>query len=140
MHTTLVAVDGSEHSRRAVEHVVALHREHRDLRVELLNVEPSPVEWQTHGMVREAIQAHLHELGELKLKEARAVLEKAEVPYRARVVEGEPAQAIVKAADDLACDGIVMGTRGRSSVAGLLLGSVATKVLHLTRLPVTLVK
>jgi len=35
---------------------------------------------------------------------------------------------------------IVMGSRGLGSFEGLLLGSVATRVIHLTELPVTLVK
>ncbi len=33
-----------------------------------------------------------------------------------------------------------MGTRGLGAVAGVLMGSVTTKLLHLTDLPVTLVK
>ena len=37
-------------------------------------------------------------------------------------------------------DEIFMGSRGLGSVAALFMGSVATKVLHLTDLPVTLVK
>jgi nucleotide-binding universal stress UspA family protein len=40
----------------------------------------------------------------------------------------------------MVCDGIVMGTRGMSAVGNLVMGSVATKVIHLTKLPVTLVK
>jgi nucleotide-binding universal stress UspA family protein len=35
---------------------------------------------------------------------------------------------------------IVMGTRGQGAVGNLLLGSVATKVIHLSKVPVTLVK
>jgi nucleotide-binding universal stress UspA family protein len=35
---------------------------------------------------------------------------------------------------------IVMGTRGMGGVAGLVLGSVATKVVHLSKVPVMLVK
>lgn len=47
---------------------------------------------------------------------------------------------IVKRAEELGCDGIVMGTQGRGAIGSLLMGSVAIKVVHLTRLPVTLVK
>jgi nucleotide-binding universal stress UspA family protein len=43
------------------------------------------------------------------------------------------------------CDQIIMGTRGLgaggvAAISGLLLGSIATKVLHLVDVPVTLVK
>ena len=56
------------------------------------------------------------------------------------LVIGDPATAIVKLARRLNCDLIVMGTRGMGKVAGLVLGSVATKVVHLADAPVTLVK
>ena len=39
-----------------------------------------------------------------------------------------------------ACDLIVMGAHGRGALAELLLGSIATRVIHLARMPVLLVK
>jgi nucleotide-binding universal stress UspA family protein len=135
-----VAVDGSEHALRAVGHVVKLHQELGGVHVQLVNVEPEPIEWQTHGLEREAVEDHLRVLAERKLQAARALLEKAGVPHETRVILGEPAPAIAKAAKDLGCGDIVMGTRGLGSVAGLVMGSVAMKVVHLTDLPVTLVK
>ena len=48
--------------------------------------------------------------------------------------------SIVSCAETLGCDGIVMGTRGMGAIGNLVAGSVATKVIHLTKLPVTLVK
>ncbi len=47
---------------------------------------------------------------------------------------------IVKRAQEVACDGIVMGTHGRSAIANLVMGSVARASMHLARVPVTLVK
>jgi len=47
---------------------------------------------------------------------------------------------IVKRAEELGCDGIIMGTQGRGTLGSLFMGSVAVKVVHLTKLPVTLVK
>jgi nucleotide-binding universal stress UspA family protein len=35
---------------------------------------------------------------------------------------------------------VVMGTRGTTAISNLVIGSVATKVIHLTTIPVTLVK
>lgn len=64
----------------------------------------------------------------------------AGVPHKAKVVIGDAPHEIVEYAKAYHCDGIVMGTRGLGNVATLVLGSVAHKVLHLTHIPVTLVK
>jgi nucleotide-binding universal stress UspA family protein len=53
---------------------------------------------------------------------------------------GLPAQEIVRAATEVHADLIVMGTRGMSSLGGLLLGSVAQRVVHLAAVPVLLAK
>jgi nucleotide-binding universal stress UspA family protein len=53
---------------------------------------------------------------------------------------GSAAKAVVDYANRAGCDAIVMGTCGMGAVGNLLLGSIATKVLHLARVPVTLVK
>ena len=53
---------------------------------------------------------------------------------------GQPAEVIARLAGELGCDLIVMGTHGRSGIAGLVMGSVASRVLHLADCPVMLVK
>lgn len=53
---------------------------------------------------------------------------------------GDAADTIVKYAQEKGCSQIVMGSRGLGAVSGLILGSVATKVIHLTDIPVLLVK
>ena len=53
---------------------------------------------------------------------------------------GDVAETIVAKAAELGCEAIVMGCSGKGMLAGLVLGSVARKVIHLTTLPVTLVK
>lgn len=55
------------------------------------------------------------------------------------VVEGRPADAIVAYADDHAIDHVVMGSRGRSGVSRVLLGSVAGTVVQDSSVPVTVV-
>jgi nucleotide-binding universal stress UspA family protein len=136
----LVAVDGSEHSERTLRHVVELAPMLRELRVRLVTVEPKPVDWQMHGMERDAALAHLKALGERRLESARAILDAAGITYEATVELGEPAETIVRVAAEAGCDQIVMGTRGLGTVRSLVLGSVATKVVHLAGVPVTLVK
>lgn len=51
-------------------------------------------------------------------------------------VIGGPAHAIAKIADEVDADLIVVGTRGHSAVAGLLLGSVTNRLLHIAKRPV----
>lgn len=52
------------------------------------------------------------------------------------MVLGGPAQRIVDVAEQADADLIVVGTRGRSSLAGVLLGSVTTRLLHIAKRPV----
>jgi len=55
-------------------------------------------------------------------------------------VFGHAARYIVEAADEHDVGVIVMGSRGRSDLAGLVLGSTAHKVIHLTHRPVLVVR
>ena len=52
------------------------------------------------------------------------------------IMLGGPAHAIDEIADEAGADLVVMGTRGESPVAGLLLGSVTQRLLHITSRPV----
>ena len=52
------------------------------------------------------------------------------------IMLGGPAHAIVEIAEGANADLIVTGTRGHSAIAGLLLGSVTQRLLHIARCPV----
>ena len=47
---------------------------------------------------------------------------------------------IASEAERLKCDSIFMGSHGRGAVGNLVMGSVASKVVHLTDLPVIIVR
>jgi nucleotide-binding universal stress UspA family protein len=53
---------------------------------------------------------------------------------------GQAAREIVADAIEFDCGVIVMGSRGRSDLAGLVLGSTAHKVIHLADRPVLIVR
>jgi nucleotide-binding universal stress UspA family protein len=53
---------------------------------------------------------------------------------------GDAAPEIARAAARTNCESIVMGSRGMGAVKNLVLGSTATKVIHLATVPVTIVK
>ena len=67
-------------------------------------------------------------------------LDAAGVAYVHHIAVGEAAEVIVQFAEEKHCDEILMGTRGLGGAVSLLLGSVATKVIHLAKVPVLLVK
>ncbi|MBF6907524.1 universal stress protein, partial [Acinetobacter baumannii] len=74
------------------------------------------------------------------LEPAIRILAEAGVPYTIHCHFGPPAPAIADYARTAACDAIIMGTRGRGALANLMIGSVATQVVKLVDIPVTLVK
>ncbi len=56
------------------------------------------------------------------------------------IMSGHAAREIVADAIELGCDVIVMGSRGRGDLAGLVIGSTTHKVIHLTDRPVLIVR
>ncbi len=136
-----LAIDGSRCSLRATRFLIGLIGGWEGTEVHVVNVQPPvryadllPVETQ------QLVEQWNRESGEDATAASRELFAAAAIPCHVHVVVGDPASAIVKLARALSCDLIVMGTRGMGAVAGLALGSVATKVVHLADKPVTLVK
>jgi len=92
---------------------------------------PQPI-----GKIEEQLDRHSAEILVTAVAKAKA----SGVRCSSKILVGTPADAIVKHAEDDGCHGIVMGTGGHGAVTMLVVGSLATKVVHLTALPVTLVK
>jgi nucleotide-binding universal stress UspA family protein len=141
MPSVLVLVDGSENSTRAVEIVLKQIKDGQPIDIHVLNVQPPILSGNVRLFVsQEMIDNYHQEEGEKALRSARALLDEASIPYSSHMEVGHIAETIAKFVKEKRCDQIVMGTRGLGAVSGLLLGSVATKVLHLVEVPVTLVK
>jgi nucleotide-binding universal stress UspA family protein len=62
------------------------------------------------------------------------------VPFEHKLLVGDPAGAIVQAAESENADMIVMGTHGRTGLTRLLMGSVAEAVIRRAKCPVLTVK
>ncbi|TDU31673.1 nucleotide-binding universal stress UspA family protein [Panacagrimonas perspica] len=142
MQKVLVAFDGSESSIRALRFVVEQPKAARPSELHLLNVQDYPIvisEYVTSSMI-EAIRRGQTEHSREVLARGVALLESSGIPHHEHVVIGFPGTAITEQAAALGCGQIVMGTRGLGMVKGLVLGSVAQRVIHLSPVPVTLVK
>lgn len=137
----LIPVDGSDSSTRAAQFVANLANKATSLEVHLLNVQPLGDDWMIRRMIKVDELVTLEQSwGDSALEPARNLLAAAGVHIETHIVQGEVAATIISLAADLGCNQIVMGSHGRSSLAGLLMGSVASKVLHLTTLPITFIK
>ncbi len=139
----LLAVDGSKHSLKAVKCLI----EHADWyrekpAVELVNVHlPVPrIRGMSAVVGASQIRRYYDREGKAALSKARKRLDAAGIRYFPRLLVGPVAETIVRQARLTRCDLIVMGTRGMSAAANLLLGSCANRVVNISPIPVLLVK
>ncbi len=141
MKHILVPVDGSEHAVHAVKALLKSASYDPLASVALLSVQvPLAAGKIGRGLSQTEIDAYYHDEGEHALLDAVALLKAAGIPYQSYVEIGPVAETIARVAQDTNANEIYMGTRGLSSVSSVFMGSIATKVLHLTTIPVTLVK
>lgn len=136
----LCPVDFSDASRRALDYAVVLARWYES-QVTVLHVAaitplapiapyPGTMPPDLVGLTeaaRQQLQADLERF----VQAERA----AGVPIEAKIAEGDAAREILRAAEALPADLIVMGTHGRSGFDRWLLGSVTEKVIRKTTAP-----
>lgn len=135
----LLAIDGSRSADRAAAHVVRAAGQKGGGEIHLLNVQPLDGTGMRVSRLAWARQ-RAKSAASRETAAARRILESVALPHRLHVIlHGDPAATIAATAQRLAATEIVMGTRGMSALGHLGLGSVAYKVLHLARQPVTLV-
>jgi len=138
----LLAVDGSESAVRATRKLIETAGWYKERpAVELVAVHlPVPtVGFADLVVSREMIERYYQEEGERMLAAARRLLDAGGIPYVPHILVGQIAETIVDHAHRSGCQMIYMGTRGMSALPNLVMGSTATKVLHLADAPVVLV-
>lgn len=138
----LLAVDGSKYSIDAVKFLTAHMDWARDKQVDLLYVHPPVPKLSGLGAVigKKQLEKYYQEEGAEALAAAKQVLDAAKVAYTAHVLVGPPAETIVAHAKKARSDLLLIGHRGMSAAASAVLGSCAAKVMHLSPVPVLLVK
>jgi nucleotide-binding universal stress UspA family protein len=130
--TIVLGLDGSKESKQALTYARELAREESS-RVIVVHVEEDIV-GKGGGPIHateDEIQAEIR--GEAKRMEADGL----EVTVEMRsVMLGGPAPVIARIAEESDADVIVVGSRGLSGLPGGLLGSVAQKLIHISKTPV----
>jgi nucleotide-binding universal stress UspA family protein len=137
----LVPVDGSEVAKKAATKALAIAKS-TDIEVLALHVLTIPGIPTLYAYPTEIPYQQLHDL---LRREGRSYLEEIEklgtemgVNVSTKLVDGHPAEEILKEAkeDDL----IVIGSKGRTALDRLLMGSVAENVVRHAPCPVMIVR
>jgi nucleotide-binding universal stress UspA family protein len=133
--TVVLALDGSDASTPALDCAAGLAREHGSAVrvVHVIEIVAGRGAGTLHfdeAEIRERIQSQVEQL--------RAAGVDAELELHSAMA-GAPAQVIADVAMRIGADLIVTGTRGRSTVSGIFLGSVSNRLLHLAHCPVLVV-
>jgi nucleotide-binding universal stress UspA family protein len=131
----MLGLDGSEGAKRAIPFAVELAR--RDnAKLVLAHVEED-IAGKDGGPIHfneDEVQAEIDRQAE------KLTAEGVETSVRkSNVFVGGPARAIAQMAGEADADLIVVGTRGHSAIPGVILGSVAQRLLHLAHQPVLVV-
>ena len=138
----IVATDGSAHSLAALEAFVSrLAWFKSPPEVELVTVHPAiPYGRAAAWAGKETVEKYYAEESDAALKPATDLLKTRGVAFRTAKLVGDASEQIVKHAQSAGCDLIVMGTHGQTAMANLVMGSVTTKVIAASTVPVMLLK
>jgi nucleotide-binding universal stress UspA family protein len=137
----LVPVDGSKVSQAAVSFIASrASLIGTDPQVQLLNVQlPIPVR-AARVVGKDVVKTYYADEAAKTLKPALAGLKKAGLTAQTDTRVGHPADEIAAAADRHGSDLIVMGSHGRGSFTGLVMGSVTNSVLTRTKHPILVLR
>ena len=135
----LVPVDGSSYSKAALEMGIRLAGRN-DASIVLLTVRREVPKLMMTEAAAKVLRASLNEAAQDLLETYRPELEASGVPFEMAIASGRRGDSIVEEVKARGCDLVVMGSKGKSDLQGLILGSVTHVVLHAAPCSVLVVK
>lgn len=143
MRKILVATDGSRHSDKAMKAVKDLMKLNSDLDVTVLCVTEIPnnlFNLNNPEMTPTSFEYSSAETVKKILASAEEFFRMDGFQVRTLSKYGHPATVICEVAQYEGFDLIAVGSRGLGAVKGLFMGSVSSKVAHMSTCPVLIVK
>lgn len=143
----LIATDGSKHSEHAAKMGIELASlsKGKVTAVYIADIGSyfapmTDVGFNIASGVMDSVRSSILKIGESAVHQIEDMAKAAGVPGEGRVIEGRPAEDIMKLADEANMDIIVMGSIGKTGLEKFLLGSVAEKVVRNSKVPVLIVR
>lgn len=134
----LIPVDESKHSKGAFDYGLSL-AEMTNAHITILHCHRPVPTGLGEPNFQKAIDDYTRESYGI-IKPYTQELTKKGMKFTEKVIGGETAKTITSIAEHDECDLIVMGSKGKSDIEGLLVGSVTHKVLHTAPCPVLVVR
>lgn len=142
MKKILIATDGSPSALEAVEFGLELAEEH-DAWPFFIHVAPAldvlPAGGYPFG-IGAGVPHEPNERDEAPLEDAAELAAARDIDSVTKLASGNPVEEIVRYADTIEADLIVVGSRGHGAVSSVLLGSVSRGVLRRAHRPVAVVR
>lgn len=139
--TILVALDFSDNSDRALD-VAIDYAKRVGADIELVHAFdiPIPAVYPYEVTIPDSMITESRRIAEQKLQTARAKVDAAGISVATHLAEVPAASAIVRIAEDVKADLLVMGTRGHTGLKHMFLGSVAERTTRHAPCSVLVVK
>ncbi|ADI74057.1 UspA domain protein [Methanohalobium evestigatum Z-7303] len=127
----LIATDGSENSKNAVQSGINLAKNTGAKVYTVYIIEPVSAAMSRKGpdWAKSAMEMMRKE-GEKATEYVEKIGQEADIDVESIILEGDPAEEVIKFADKNDINLIVMGTRGLSGIKRFMVGSVADKVVR----------
>jgi len=137
----LLAVDGSRFTKHAVNYLTRHPRLFGPRpEIHLIHVRVPIPGRAAVALGRDIVQRYYRTEADKALAAARRMLDRGGIRHRETVLVGDPGVEVARFARKGKFDLVLMGSHGQGALAGLVLGSVATKVLAHCTVPVLLVR
>jgi nucleotide-binding universal stress UspA family protein len=140
MKKILIPFDDSDNALHAVQYAVTLVHDIPSLDLELLCV-LAPVPRRSHaGLDQTEIQRLYFSETATIMEPARQTLQQYDISCEQHCRVDDAATEIASQGHEKDIDAVIMGMHCMGQIANLMIGSMPTRVVHLLKVPVTLVK
>jgi len=137
----VTAYDGSDHAIKALNTAIELAKAFNSKLDVVEVVDTAALLGMGFAPIPSDVIAQVYNKAQNDVEQAKKKAQEAGVKdVTSQVLEGDPATSIIEYASKNGADLIVMGSRGLSTFKRLVLGSVSSKVVQESRVPVLVVK